>query len=188
MHKDREYVWKCQSRESEEGQWEDMELFPDLSPGMIRVHLDNHTNYGFNIPERKRNSFIVRDGAPIPDIVHRIASPPPSQHYMMRTILESVDDNGKPLIRVVSEYPKLTSSKDIHTDDGIPYAICKYEDCGEKIVPDRRLQHLVQKHGFRQKVAMKFAHTDSKYFDIVIEHGEKAKEGVSVKALRKGKV
>ena len=152
LDKLREYMWKMQRRESETDPWEDVKFEgSDWNNGMIRVYSEKHTPHGFNIPERKRNSFIIKDGAPIPEIVHRVAAGLPSEDYFVRTILESKDDDGKPLIKVIHEYSKLNPDKKIETDDGIAFAVCK--QCGEKMVPERARQHLIKGHDIRQKIA-----------------------------------
>lgn len=162
MNKVRKYVWKAQIRASNDQPWRDVKSETDKTIYIIDGEIQHP------------NAFYIKDGAPIPPDAYRVYGYVPSSDYFIREILEGVGDDGKPLIKVIREYSKMSRGV-VKIDDGVTYAICKYEDCGAKIVPQRASQHLREVHGIRQKIANTIDYTDEKYFTIVLEHGNKAR-------------
>lgn len=178
MAKTRTYVWKEQIRDNPTEEWSDY-----YEPATVRIS-DKGITYGYH--GEYTNAFEIKDGGSIPDNVFRIAGHLPSKDYHLRQILEAKDDDGKPIIKVVKEYPK--QSDVVITSDNTAVVFAKCRQCGEKLVPQRAQLHLKQVHEMRQQVVNKIDYTNEKYFEIIAEHGTKAREGVSVKALRKGKL
>lgn len=134
------------------------------------------------------NAFYLKEGQAIPDEAYGVYGSFPFIDCYVRTILECREPDKDPIVIELKQYDKIDPNKKIVEEDGVTYAICLYEECGAKIPPDKASQHLREVHDIRQKTARKIDHTNKKYFKIVLEHGTKAKEGVSVKALRKGKL